>query len=271
MTTSILSRRSLEASPQSLNSSEVTGGSSSSWSNNPHSSLLEQEGDHNGSGGGRINAGLSSNESGFTNPSSLGSMSALLNNAQQSVPRTTGQRNLEQQINENTISTNSAFDQGTSLARLAWLEMDAEIDSTLSSSTIAERELKYKSINSFSNGNTSGSTTFISSCPTYSCARCGTTLALQDELISKAFSGRDGKAFLFFSILNAKVGPKEDRQLLTGLHTVADLSCNTCQRSVGWCYLRAFEASQRYKEGECRLPTPPHPPSRNKADIFPSI
>ncbi|PWN32747.1 yippee-like protein, partial [Meira miltonrushii] len=84
----------------------------------------------------------------------------------------------------------------------------------------------------------------------YLCASCGTTLALQDELISKAFSGRDGKAYLFFSILNIRSGQKEDRQLLTGLHTVADLSCATCQRSVGWSYLRAFEASQRYKEGK---------------------
>lgn len=72
---------------------------------------------------------------------------------------------------------------------------------------------------------------------------------LQDELISKAFSGRDGKAYLFFSVFNTEKGPKEDRQLLTGLHTVADLTCAGCKRSVGWYYLRAYQAAQRYKEG----------------------
>lgn len=255
MATSESSSKSLEASPQSVNSSEVTGESLSSWSNNPHSSLLEQEDGRQNNN----NVDLSNNESAFTNPSSFGSMSALLNNnVHQSIPLA-GQRNLEQEINQssrtinnsnNTTTTNSAFDQGISLARLAWFEMDSEIDS-LSSSEWRNRPVN-SSINNSSNSNSSlkGGANFISTCPTYSCAQCGTTLALQDELISKAFSGRDGKAFLFFSILNSKIGPKEDRQLLTGLHTVADLSCNTCQKSVGWCYLRAFEASQRYKEGE---------------------
>lgn len=86
--------------------------------------------------------------------------------------------------------------------------------------------------------------------PTFQCATCGITLALQDELISKAFSGRDGKAYLFFSVLNARTGAKEDRQLITGLHTVADLNCSMCDRPVGWTYVRAYEASQRYKEGK---------------------
>lgn len=78
---------------------------------------------------------------------------------------------------------------------------------------------------------------------------------LQDELISKAFSGRDGKAYLFFSVFNTEKGPKEDRQLLTGLHTVADLTCAGCKRSVGWYYLRAYQAAQRYKEGKSLLST----------------
>ncbi|KAE8215670.1 hypothetical protein CF327_g1058 [Tilletia walkeri] len=84
--------------------------------------------------------------------------------------------------------------------------------------------------------------------PMYVCAKCGAHLALQDELISKAFSGRDGKAYLFFSVLNARLGAKEDRQLLTGVHTVADLHCEGCGVNVGWTYLKAWESSQRYKE-----------------------
>ncbi|KAK0537844.1 hypothetical protein OC835_001615 [Tilletia horrida] len=86
------------------------------------------------------------------------------------------------------------------------------------------------------------------SVPMYVCAKCGAHLALQDELISKAFSGRDGKAYLFFSVLNARLGAKEDRQLLTGVHTVADLHCEGCGVNIGWTYLKAWESSQRYKE-----------------------
>lgn len=72
----------------------------------------------------------------------------------------------------------------------------------------------------------------------------------QDELISKAFSGRDGKAYLFHSAINIIVGQSEDRNLLTGMHTVADMRCKGCQTVVGWTYLKAWEGSQKYKEGE---------------------
>ncbi|KAK0592395.1 hypothetical protein LWI29_018393 [Acer saccharum] len=46
------------------------------------------------------------------------------------------------------------------------------------------------------------------------------------------------------------VWPKEDRHLLTGLHTVADISCADCREVLGWKYERAYEASQKYKEGK---------------------
>ena len=85
--------------------------------------------------------------------------------------------------------------------------------------------------------------------PMYVCAQCGTQLALQDELISKSFSGRAGKAYLFHSSINTTLGTPEDRHLLTGLHTVADLKCKGCEVLVGWAYLKAYEASQKYKEG----------------------
>ncbi|KAK0593654.1 hypothetical protein LWI29_017453 [Acer saccharum] len=45
-------------------------------------------------------------------------------------------------------------------------------------------------------------------------------------------------------------GQKEDRHLLTGLHTVADISCADCREVLGWKYERAYEASQKYKEGK---------------------
>ncbi|QCE15553.1 Yippee/Mis18 [Vigna unguiculata] len=50
--------------------------------------------------------------------------------------------------------------------------------------------------------------------------------------------------------MNIVTGPKEDRHLLTGLHTVADVYCGDCREVLGWKYERAYEASQRYKEGK---------------------
>jgi len=50
--------------------------------------------------------------------------------------------------------------------------------------------------------------------------------------------------------VNVSVGPKEDRPLITGLHTVADIYCNCCQTILGWKYEEAFEEAQKYKEGK---------------------
>lgn len=50
--------------------------------------------------------------------------------------------------------------------------------------------------------------------------------------------------------MNVMVGPKEDRQLMTGLHTVADVYCLDCHNLLGWKYERAYEETQKYKEGK---------------------
>jgi len=163
-------------------------------------------------------------------------------------------------LDEDANQKLEAYQNGLNLARRALFDLDSELDQKGVQEDLIYRKStkalgKRRAIDDRSalpatpSCGTEILTSFERS-PSYLCASCGTTLALQDELISKAFSGRDGKAYLFFSILNIRSGQKEDRQLLTGLHTVADLSCATCQRSVGWSYLRAFEASQRYKEGK---------------------
>lgn len=43
---------------------------------------------------------------------------------------------------------------------------------------------------------------------------------------------------------------KEDRSLTTGLHTVSDTYCQTCNTNVGWYYHAAFEDREKYKEGK---------------------
>ncbi|XP_042420883.1 protein yippee-like At4g27745 isoform X1 [Zingiber officinale] len=84
----------------------------------------------------------------------------------------------------------------------------------------------------------------------YSCSNCRNEVCLHDDVISKAFQGRNGRAFLFSHAMNIVVGPKEDRQLTTGLHTVADIYCRDCREVLGWKYERAYEETQRYKEGK---------------------
>ncbi|KAH7923146.1 yippee-domain-containing protein [Leucogyrophana mollusca] len=89
--------------------------------------------------------------------------------------------------------------------------------------------------------------------PTYICSQCSAVIALQDELISKSFSGRDGRGFLMHSAVNVKLGKKEDRPLLTGVHTVADVFCVGCNDRLGWYYHKAADYSQKYKEGKYLL------------------
>ncbi|KIY73115.1 yippee-domain-containing protein [Cylindrobasidium torrendii FP15055 ss-10] len=89
--------------------------------------------------------------------------------------------------------------------------------------------------------------------PTFACSKCAAVIALQDELISKAFSGRDGRGYLMQSAINVKLGRKEDRALLTGTHTVADVFCLGCDDRVGWFYHKAADFSQKYKENKYLL------------------
>eukprot|EP01027_Heterolobosea_sp_BB2_P022320 GEZU01032853.1.p1 GENE.GEZU01032853.1~~GEZU01032853.1.p1 ORF type:complete len:116 (-),score=15.68 GEZU01032853.1:233-580(-) len=84
----------------------------------------------------------------------------------------------------------------------------------------------------------------------YSCSNCKSHLANHDEIISKNFQGRHGKAYLFNSCVNISVGPVEERTLITGLHAVCDIYCSSCQTILGWKYEKAYAEGQKYKEGK---------------------
>mmetsp|Transcript_36415 Transcript_36415/g.56543 ORF Transcript_36415/g.56543 Transcript_36415/m.56543 type:complete len:301 (-) Transcript_36415:174-1076(-) len=84
----------------------------------------------------------------------------------------------------------------------------------------------------------------------YTCAQCRTHLTSHDEIISKSFHGRHGRAYLFDNCVNVGIGPAEDRYLITGLHSVCDIFCKRCKNMVGWTYAKAYETSQKYKEGK---------------------
>mmetsp|Transcript_14354 Transcript_14354/g.62342 ORF Transcript_14354/g.62342 Transcript_14354/m.62342 type:complete len:152 (-) Transcript_14354:973-1428(-) len=71
----------------------------------------------------------------------------------------------------------------------------------------------------------------------YCCRLCKTHLARLDELISKSFHCRHGKAYLFNEVANVICGPLENRKMTTGMHAVADIYCARCLRIVGWKYV----------------------------------
>ncbi|KAH9624157.1 hypothetical protein KSS87_004750 [Heliosperma pusillum] len=84
----------------------------------------------------------------------------------------------------------------------------------------------------------------------YSCRHCDTHLGIADDILSKSFHCRHGKAYLFDKVVNITTGDQEQRLMLTGMHTVVDIFCVGCGSIVGWKYESAHEKSQKYKEGK---------------------
>jgi len=82
------------------------------------------------------------------------------------------------------------------------------------------------------------------------CSNCQSHLANHEEIVSKAFQGRHGKAYLFNKVVNVCLGKKEERIFITGRHTVCDIHCANCYVVLGWKYEEAFEDSQKYKVGK---------------------
>jgi len=103
------------------------------------------------------------------------------------------------------------------------------------------------------------------------CSTCATDLAFTSQIVSKGFTGRHGRAYLLSApdhhkfeekdteqrgnLINIKVGKPVNRQLVTGAHVVADITCSICGSCVGWKYVDAKEAQQRYKIGKFILET----------------
>jgi hypothetical protein len=54
---------------------------------------------------------------------------------------------------------------------------------------------------------------------------------------------------------NVTQGVAEQRSLVTGRHTVANINCSLCGTELGWRYLGAQEEDQQYKVGKYILET----------------
>ena len=71
----------------------------------------------------------------------------------------------------------------------------------------------------------------------YVCKECLCPLTTKINLVSKDFRSKSGPAYLFNHYWNMHTGIPDDRELLSGLHTVADLYCNICGQNIGWKYV----------------------------------
>lgn len=97
---------------------------------------------------------------------------------------------------------------------------------------------------------------------------------MTSQIISKGFTGRHGRAYLVsasptasgisttamtatpgMSLPNTYADRPMPRQLVTGAHTVSDISCSSCGNGLGWKYVAAEEETQRYKVGKFILET----------------
>lgn len=84
----------------------------------------------------------------------------------------------------------------------------------------------------------------------YGFSNCKTHLAAIHTMISRAFNGQHGRAYLFEVVVNVIEGEPVDRVMTTGNHTVRDIYCCKCGETLGWKYIKAYEATQKYKEGK---------------------
>jgi len=75
----------------------------------------------------------------------------------------------------------------------------------------------------------------------YVCKNCKIHFADATNLISKAFRGKTGTAFLFGSVINVFMGPESEKTMMTGVHIVSDVYCVQCSTVIGWTYVKAFE------------------------------
>ncbi|KAI2627437.1 yippee-domain-containing protein [Hypomontagnella submonticulosa] len=116
---------------------------------------------------------------------------------------------------------------------------------------------------------------------TIRCSTCASDFAFSEQIISKGFTGRYGRAFLVSppeqptrkgtkarDLINIKIGKSETRLLVTGSHVVADITCAICHTKVGWKYIDAKEETQKYKVGKFILETQRVIVYRNWEDVM---
>jgi len=92
--------------------------------------------------------------------------------------------------------------------------------------------------------------TYIDDARVYGCRNCKTHLSKHDDILSRNFRGQHGKAYLFDNVVNVDYTEPGERSMTTGRHIVRDITCKQCSQTVGWKYEKAYEPSEKYKEGK---------------------
>lgn len=55
---------------------------------------------------------------------------------------------------------------------------------------------------------------------------------------------------MFSHAMNIVLGPKQDKQMITGLYSLANIFCSKCSEELGWKYVQAYDFKNRFKEGK---------------------
>ncbi|KAG4172723.1 hypothetical protein ERO13_A11G015500v2 [Gossypium hirsutum] len=69
-------------------------------------------------------------------------------------------------------------------------------------------------------------------------------------IITNLLHAKSGKAYMFQHAMNIVLGPKYDKQLITGRFSIADVFCSKCGEELGWKYVQSYDLKNRYKEGK---------------------
>ncbi|EGE77665.2 hypothetical protein RJZ56_001547 [Blastomyces dermatitidis] len=148
-------------------------------------------------------------------------------------------------------------------------------ESSNPSSQCNEHEPEHDGDHAAVNNNNNNTPGFLQGHKSYiRCSRCSADLCLTSQIISKGFTGRHGRAYLVSanpsadgistaptpsqhrtSLPNTATQQPMPRQLVTGAHTVSDITCRFCGSLLGWKYVTAEEESQKYKVGKFILET----------------
>ncbi|KAJ3173317.1 hypothetical protein HDU87_007691 [Geranomyces variabilis] len=81
----------------------------------------------------------------------------------------------------------------------------------------------------------------------FGCGECKTHLSTSEDILSKAseltcrirrahiqaFQGTTGRAYLFQHVVNVFEGSLREANMTTGVHTVKDIYCTSCQTILG--------------------------------------
>ncbi|KAF5326545.1 hypothetical protein D9611_000234 [Ephemerocybe angulata] len=68
-----------------------------------------------------------------------------------------------------------------------------------------------------------------------------------------SFRGFSGKASLFTETYNVHIAKPGIQLMATGAHTMSEINCGSCHTYLGWKIVRAYEESERWKEGKFLL------------------